>query len=236
MNEALNVKQLVLAQGVRDTRLTLAGWQREPLPVLRVWIAYSALIAAGLLAAVWLIASLSTPDQSGTYVVGVSGPVSAADVLETLRRNLTVLAFHATACVAGFIAGNSLPLSAQGRQGLSRHIHEKAGPLAIFFVVAVTAVSLVTQAYVLGHTGATIAAQVGLSPARLMLTLLPHAIPELTAVFLPLAAWLVASRRDDWHHLLAATFVTVAMAIPILITTAVIEAYIWPVLLQSVAG
>jgi hypothetical protein len=236
MNDGMSVKEFVLVQGIRDTRSTLGVWQREPWPVLRGWIAYSVLVALGLLAAVSLIASISTPDPSGVYVVGVSGPAGPAEMMETLYRNSLVLALHATACVAGFIAGSSLPLSAERRHGFSRLVHEKAGPLAIVLVVTVTAFSLVTQAYVLGQTGATLAAQVGLSPATLTLTLLPHAIPELTAIFLPLAAWLVASRRDDWHHLLAATFVTVALAIPVLIASSAVEAYVWPVLLQSVVG
>ena len=44
----------------------------------------------------------------------------------------------------------------------------------------------------------------------LLLALTPHALPELVALFLPLAAWIIASRNDDWQDLLAATFVTVA--------------------------
>jgi len=37
----------------------------------------------------------------------------------------------------------------------------------------------------------------------------PHAILELIALFLPLAAWIIASRRGEWEQLLAATVVTV---------------------------
>ena len=53
-----------------------------------------------------------------------------------------------------------------------------------------------------------------------MLTVLPHAIPELTTLFLPLAAWTIASRRGEWDDLLAATLVTVAIAIPTLVCAA----------------
>ena len=42
-----------------------------------------------------------------------------------------------------------------------------------------------------------------------------HAVPELCALFLPLAAWLLASRRRAWNELLAATFVTTAIAVPV---------------------
>ena len=52
-------------------------------------------------------------------------------------------------------------------------------------------------------------------PACCCSRLLPHALPELVALFLPLAAWIVASRRGDWHELLAATFVTSLLAVPV---------------------
>ncbi len=65
--------------------------------------------------------------------------------------------------------------------------------------------------------------------------MLPHALLELTAVFLPLAAWLIASRRDEWEELLAATFVTVALALPMLLVAALVELTIWPLLLEAVS-
>jgi uncharacterized membrane protein SpoIIM required for sporulation len=134
--------------------------------------------------------------------------------------------------VAGFIAGSSLPLSAERRRGFSRWIHEKARPVAFAWVIAVTCFSLATQAYALGSTGATLAYQLDLSTATLMLTVLPHAVPELTALFLPLAAWTMASRRSEWDDLLAATLVTVGVAIPILVCAALWETYVWPELLR----
>ena len=66
-----------------------------------------------------------------------------------------------------------------------------------------------------------------------MLTLLPHALPELTALFLPLAAWLVASRRRQFDELLAATVATSAIAAPVLVVTALTEVYVWPHLLRA---
>ncbi len=69
-----------------------------------------------------------------------------------------MLALHAMACVAGFIAGSSLPLQAQHRRGLSRWVHEHGGRLAIAFVVCATAFSLSAQAYVIGHALAGVSA------------------------------------------------------------------------------
>ena len=66
----------------------------------------------------------------------------------------------------------------------------------------------------------------------LLLTLLPHAVPELLALFLPLAAWIIASRRDAWEELLAATFATSALALPVLVLAANVEVFVWPHLLR----
>ena len=66
------------------------------------------------------------------------------------------------------------------------------------------------------------------SPALLLVGLLPHALPELCALFLPLAAWILASRRGAWHELLAATFVTTAIAVPVLLASAAVEVWVTP--------
>jgi hypothetical protein len=70
----------------------------------------------------------------------------------------------------------------------------------------------------------------------LILGLLPHALPELTALFLPLAAWTIASRSGAWKDLLAATLVTTAIAVPVLIATALIETQVTPELLLALGS
>lgn len=227
---------LVLVQGLRDTRGTLARWNVRPWPVLRGWLALAGAIAAGLLAAVWAIASVSAPDPTPVALPGLTHGATMSDAADIFGRNLLVLALHAMACVAGFIAGSSMPAEAERRTGLMRAIHEKAGPAAIVFVVAATAFSLGTQAYVLGSGAATLAAQGGTTPGILLLGLLPHAIPELIALFLPLAAWMTASRRGEWHELLAATLVTTALALPTLGIAALTEVFVSPHLVRALTG
>jgi hypothetical protein len=145
-----------------------------------------------------------------------------------VESNMLVLALHAMACVAGFIAGSSLPLQAEHHDGFSRWVHEHGGRIAIAFVVAATTFSLSAQAYLIGHSLAGVSHFLGVSPGLLLLGVLPHAIPELVALFLPLAAWILASRRGEWEQLLAATVVTVAVAVPMLVVAAFIEVYVSP--------
>jgi hypothetical protein len=229
----VSVNDLVLVQGMADTRRTLSRWNAAPLRVLAPWLALSIGIAVALLLAVYVISKLSRPDVTPYFLPGYSAPADLADYGQILFRNSLVLALHALACVAGFIAGSSMPLAASKRSGLSRIVHEKAGPFAILFVVGATCVSLCTQAYALGSAAATVAAQLDTTPGPLILSLAPHALPELVALFLPLAAWIVASRRGEWHELLAATFVTVAVAIPLLLASAAVELWVWPHLLGT---
>jgi hypothetical protein len=224
----MNANQLVLVQGMRDTRATLVRWNLAPWSVLRPWVFGAAAISAGLLFAVFVIGSIATPDPTPILLPGLNAPTHVDAVGRVLFRNSLVLALHAMACVAGFIAGSSVPLQAQRHTGFTKALHDKAGPLAIAFVVGATSFSLATQAYVLGNAASTLAAQGNMAVGLLIVGLLPHAVPELIALFLPLAAWIVASRRDDWHELLAATFVTVGIATPVLILAAFTEVYVSP--------
>jgi len=231
----MNVNELVLVQGMNDTKLALRRWNNDPWGVLRPWLGLALLIACLLLACVYVIATLTTPDSTRYLIPGFNEEATFGDYLAVLYRNALVLALHAMACVAGFMAGSSLPLSASNRTGVSRWVHQKAGPLAIGFVICATTFSLCTQAYVIGGGAASVAAQLGTTPGTLLLALTPHALPELVALFLPLAAWIVASRSDDWQDLLAATFVTVAIAVPVLLASAAVEIWVSPHVLHAIA-
>lgn len=227
--------QHVFSHGMEDTRATLESWSQRPWQVLRSWIALSVAVALTLLGAVWVVAGLLTPDITPIHLAGLTYSAEPDDLLPILWRNSLVLALHGTACVAGFIAGASMPIAAAQRTGFSRWVHIKAGEFAILFVAAVTLFSLCTQALYLGLQGSTLAYQLQISTFELILSVLPHALPELTALFLPLAAWLIASRRGEWNQLLAATLVTVLLAIPVLIMTAAIEVYLWPRILEEIS-
>ncbi|HEX5622564.1 MAG TPA: hypothetical protein VFX51_29330 [Solirubrobacteraceae bacterium] len=232
----MKAEELALVQGWADTRRALARWRREPARVLVPWTLGAVAVAVALLCAVWVVASIAEPDPTGSSFPGVSFPATTGDFGFVLYRNGLVLALHGLACVAGFMAGSSLPTVAEGYTGVMRKVHDRAGPLAIGFVILATVFSLCTQAYALGHQASDLAAELGVSPAQLLVGLLPHALPELTALFLPLAAWTLASRRGAWKDLLAATFVTVAIAAPVLVAAAAVETWFSPRLLVALAG
>ena len=233
----MDASQYALVHGLRRTRGALAEWQENPWPIVRAWLLGSLAAATLLLVAGLLIALVSMPRPHARLPGNPPLFVGdGRDVAGIFGHNLLVLALHAMACVAGFIAGSSLPMQAEQHTGLVRVIHERGRPFAMAFVIGATMFSLSLQAYVLGTSVASVATALHASPGLLLLGLLPHALPELVALFLPLAAWIVASRRGEWDTLLAATFVTVALAIPILAMTAIWEVYVAPRLLAPLLG
>src|SRR5947209_3031461 len=135
----MDASQYALVHGLRRTRGALAEWRERPWPVLRAWVFGSLAAAALLLLAVWLIALVSFPRP---HVRLPSGPpLFVGDRLDMARifgHNMLVLALHAMACVAGFIAGSSLPLQAEQHSGLVRVIHERGRPVAMAFVIGAT--------------------------------------------------------------------------------------------------
>ena len=232
----MHTENMALVQGWADTRSTLRDWSERPGRALLPWSIGSLAVAVLLLSVTWEIAIGTTPDPGTVYFPGLFYTSTLGDFGFILYRNGLVLALHGFACVAGFMAGSSLPQVAEGYSGTWRWIHDKAGPLAIGFVVAATLFSLTTQAWALGSAASSLSAKLDISPAMLILGLAPHAVPELFALFLPLAAWTIAARRKAWNELLAATFVTVAIAIPILVAAAAVEAWVSPRVLLGLAG
>ena len=233
----MSVNDLVLVQGMHDTKLALRRWNENPIAVLRPWAVLSTLIAVGLLMAVYVIAKLTPADATIYEIPGVTRDATLTDYGHVLFRNSLVLALHALACVAGFMAGSSLPLSAAHRSGLSR------GGSTRRRARLRSASSSAPRSSRSARRRSSSAAppprsRPSSAPAldRCMLAITPHALPELIALFLPLAAWMIASRRGDWHELLAATFVTVAIAVPVLLAAAAVETWVTPQLLLDLAS
>lgn len=217
-----------LDDSLRLTWTALRAWNRRPGPIVRRWLGGALLAALALLAAVLAIA-VSGSGRGAAYLAQPPFTVGRlADVRQILSRNVLVLALHAMACIAGFIAGVSVPVEAAARRGWRRTLRRRLGRAAILFVIAATLASLALQAETIGTQLARVARALGSSPPLLLLAMLPHALPELTALFLPLAAWIVASRRGDWDQLLAATIVTVAIALPVLVVCACWEVFVAP--------
>ena len=71
-----------------------------------------------------------------------------------------------------------------------------------------------------------------MSNAHLPMLLVPHAMLELTALFLPLAAWLVASRKGDWDQLAGGHVRHGRSPVPTLLLAVSMEVYLFPELIR----
>ena len=191
----MKAEELALVQGWADTRRALARWNRKPLarPV-----AVDARRARRHRRCCWPRSGSSPrcrrPTRRGACLPRRRRPPTAA----ATSRSCSTATRSCWRCTRSPASPASSPARRcrrwpSGYSGLWRRVHERAGPLAIGFVVARDAV---------------LARHPGLRPrprrrrprrparhvaALLLLGLLPHALPELTALFLPLAAWTLAA-------------------------------------------
>jgi len=112
---------------------------------------------------------------------------------------------------------------------------ELASRLAMALVIGLLLFAACRQAYVLGHGLAGYSDYFYVSRWRLWLGVLPHALPELTGIFLPVAAWLFASRHGKQRELLAFTVAAVLAALPLLATAALLEVYVSPKVFRALS-
>ena len=232
-NQPMSANQLIFTQSMRETRSALIEWNQHPTKVLRQWLLVAVSVALGLLFAVFVVGSVVRP-AGAVSLPTFDQPPALADAMRVFGRNVLVLALHGFICIAAFMAMRAIPQQVEARSGIDRWVHQNAARFAMVWIAAATLFSVSSQVYVLGHSVANLSLEYGISTAQLMVTVLPHAVIELTAMFLPLAAFFIASRTGKWNELLAATAATVAIAIPMLVIAAMIEAYAWPILLRAV--
>jgi hypothetical protein len=209
-------RSIVVELGWADTRLALESFNRRPLRAVGPWALGALALAVALLAAAGAVAVLRGPAGPAPHFPGIDAQPSLGLAMEIYARNLLAFALHAFACVSAFVAGSSLRITSGRRRAR----------IAIGFVAVATVFSLLNQAWITGGGAAALAERLDTTPWALLAGLAPHALPELTTIFLPLAAWLLGARRASWHRLGAAAAVCTAIALPTLLACAMVETYV----------
>lgn len=228
-------ERLALVAGWQDTRRALARWNRDVPMILRTWAAVSALIGVALLVATWAVARFVAGPAHVAFP-SFSGERSLVEATHVFGHNLLVLLMHALICVAGYMATQSVQIAADDYRGVTRWLHRAARPVTMVFVLCVTAGSFVLQAWELGHVAPQVALAYSLSVPALLGVLSLHALPELTAMFLPLGAWIVLARQRAWNDLFAASILAAAIALPVLAIATIVEEFVTPELLERLAS
>lgn len=204
---------------VSETRVALRRWAHAPASHALSWVAGSLIIGALLLAGALLVAKLSIPGSNAYTPVFADPSAGVGDALRIFARNSLVLALHSLVCVAIYLATRPAPPRAS-------RLQERAGPLALSVIAGLTIYSLASQMWRLGHDLASAAHTLGYSPAGLVARLSVHAIPELTALFLPLAACISLLRRRREDDLAAVGLLCFALALPVVAVCACVEVYV----------
>ena len=213
--------------GARVGWRALAGWRE-----IGRWSVIAGAVAAVLLSSVALIAA----HLPGSYVAGLGSGLftrhhSFGDVLYVFRRNLLVLGIHLCACWIGAIIGrpHTPPPARWGRVGaLHRPVPAWMGRVALLYALLITLLSVAVQATALGRQLADLSRAAHISCTHLLVLVLPHAAPELVAVFLPLGLFLLEARRGRLDRLGPWSLQAAALALPVLLCAAVIETYVTP--------
>lgn len=204
-----------------------AGWRETGR-----WAIVAGAVAALLLGSVAVIAG----HVGGASGLGFSSGLlrrhhGFGDVLNVFGRNLLVLGIHLCACWIGAIIGRPhRPAPAQwGWVGaLHRPVPAWMGRAALYYALAVTLLSVAVQALALGRQLAALSEMVGIPSTHLLVLVLPHAVPELVAVFLPLGLFLLEARRGRLDRLGRWSLQAAALALPLLLCAAMIETYVTP--------
>ena len=209
---------------VEYTRPALRRWAGAPASTVLPWVAGSFLIGALLLAGALLVATVSVPGTDPSTPVFADPTAGLADALRIFARNTLVRAMYSLVCVAMYLATRPAPPRAS-------RLQERAGPLAVCVIAGLALFSYVSQVWTLGHQLASAAHTLGYSDGGLLLRLCVHAAPEVTALFLPLAACIRLLRGAREDDLAAAGLLSFALALPVVAICACLETFVTRVVL-----
>lgn len=201
------------------------------------WAAVAGAVTGILLCSVGLIASQRTGNLTnalGSSLLTRHHPFG--DVFYVFRRNLLVLGIHLCACWIGAIIGRPhrpAPTTYRWATTLHRPVPNWMGRLSLWYALAVTLLSVAVQALGLGEQLANLSAAAQVGSTHMLLLVLPHAVPELVAVFLPLGLFLLEARRGRLDRLGMWSVQAAGLALPLLLGAALIETYVTPVLILA---
>lgn len=224
-------QRLAFEAGMADTRRALRGWLDGRLTVALPWAAGALAVGAALLGAALGVAELSHPGPQPVLPVFADPWADAGDAVRIAADNSLVLLLHCLICVGTYLAVRSVPIQARRREGADRLLRDLARPAALVTLAGFTVFSFATQAIHLGHALAGAARTLEYSEPALLVRLALHAVPELTGIFLPLAAGLSLIRARRYDDLLAAAVLSGLLALPLLVLAACCEVWVTRLLL-----
>lgn len=214
----------------------MSGLRFAPWQEVRGWLLVSSLVAGTMLCGVLIAAMVLPADPSagaGSLLLDHAGFSTA---LTVFKRNLLVLAIHALAATAGGIIGRKhkpLPGHLNKLHLLEDELPAWVARGTMLYALSATLLSVALQTTGLGFQLADLSGYLHTSPVLLLIAVLPHAIPELIGVFLPLGLFLIQARRDQLEPLNRWTWQAVILALPLIFVAALIEGFSTPHLINT---
>lgn len=177
--------------------------------------------------------------EAGHYNIFVTGG-NFEDWKYTVTKNFLVLGIHFGACLIGAIIGRSqrdakIPKE-ERTPGKSywNDLPDWIIKLTLIYAWIVTLSSIYLQAEKSGEIIADLAAYLNASPILVVVAFFPHALLELSAVFLPLGLFLLEARLQKLHHIGWWSIQSLLLAIPLVLFAATIEILFTPHLFEWV--
>lgn len=210
-----------------SARAKLAPWSD-----VKLWFALSALISAVMLLGVIVFSHFVPADASaGSGSLLLRRRNSWHTAAWIFRRNMLVLTIHFLACAVGGIIGRPhqpLPESWSRFRRLDRELPPWLARGALLYALCATLTSVALQTTGNSFVLADLAAYLRIDSAWVIFLVLPHAIPELVGVFLPLALFLVNARRGQLAVLSVWAWQSAVIGLPLVAGAALIEAFVTP--------
>lgn len=165
--------------------------------------------------------------------------------------NMLVLGVHFFACVGTYLINKRVNYFLERRlsqeeiiakleegeeidfTSREQQISHQVGRLSLVMIASLVVFSITRQIIILSTNIAAASESLDISVTTLMARAALHAFLELTAIFLPLAADLILSKKGRWQELLAGAWFSLAIAVPVLLLTAAIETWVTGGLFQA---
>ena len=216
----MHLERMAIVQGWGDTRAALRALERAARPPsLGPWLLGSLAVAVRCCCATWAIAAASArPDLTRVGLAGVDAPATVGDYLFILYRNGLVLALHAHRLRGRLHRRLVAPARRRAAtRGVWRRVHDLAGPAADRLRRGRDAV-LARHAGVRARRPRRVRRRAARDVARpLLLALCRTRCPSCARCSCRSRRGRWPSRRRRWNELLAATFVTTRLAVPVLL-------------------
>lgn len=207
---------------------------------VRRWALISLGISILMLGGVTLAGYLlpADPDAAATSRLLVAALDQAHSPLALIAvifiANFLVLCLHYCCCLIGAIVSRPFrPLPEPWASNpIARALHRPVpgwlAEFSLYYAAAVTLGSIALQSTELGFVLADISSLTGLPPWEWIVLMLPHALLELPAIFLPLGLFLLQARRRDLKPLQRRAHQAFAVGVLVLLIAAVVEVEITP--------